>query len=278
MPTVSQINETIQFGESFKLLSESLSEIASLKLKKIKKDTQRNIAFYNEISELYHTLKVQASRRKITMQRKNNKTVSILLTSNYRFYGDLNYSLARYFALNSSRYASDSLVVGSTGASFLKSLGTKVGFDQYIFKKDEPDDEDLKTFMGKILPYSRVIVYYAKFKTVLNQIPSFKDITASSLPEEVVKMQAGYIFEPELGAMLTFFGDQITTLLFEGVLLETELARLAARLISTTQAQDNAEEFVKKERRKLSVAQRSFTNRGILEAYGALLSLKGFER
>lgn len=278
MPTISQINETIQFGESFKLLSESLSEIASLKLKKIKKDTQRNIAFYNEISQIYHTLKVQAAKSNLSSQTKNKKTISILLTSNFRFYGNLNNNLARYFTQNSSRYAGNLMVVGSTGVSFLKSLGTKVSFDQYIFKQDEPDDEDLKTFMGKILPYSRAIVYYAKFKTVLNQIPSFKDITASSLPQEKVKMQVGYIFEPELSSMLTFFGDQITTLLFEGVLLETHLARLAARLISTSQAQDNAEEFIKGERQKLSVATRSVTNRGILEAYGALLSLKGFER
>ena len=65
--------------------------------------------------------------------------------------------------------------------------------------------------------------------------------------------------------MLEFFNTQVRYVLFERMLLETRLSRVAARLVKMDTADQNAEALIGAERRELRRAKSSFSSRRMIE-------------
>jgi F0F1-type ATP synthase gamma subunit len=62
-----------------------------------------------------------------------------------------------------------------------------------------------------------------------------------------------------------FFKTQVRYVLFERMLLETQLSRVAARLAKMDAADTNAEQLIKNERKELRRANASFSSRRMIE-------------
>jgi ATP synthase F1 gamma subunit len=277
--TTKQIKELIIAGEGLKTLAESYTEIASLKLKQIRDDVERNRAFFEELTGVYGIVKQIASREKLVVNFKTKDTISIILTSNYRFYGNINNRVSDTFYKQSQTYKSDFLVIGKTGQQLLKPLPKTSGATYVVLKHDMPDDEELQALAKYIQPYNRILVYYPQFKSVLVQLPVIKDITQShrTLQNETntsLTDNLGFILEPEIAEMLVFFDSQITALLLQETFLESELSRTASRLIAMDQAQSNADEYVGTQKNLLIHTQKSITNMKILETINAYATIK----
>lgn len=290
MFSIKQINETISQGQSLLFVAQSYSEVAASKLKRIRRGIERNRYFLSEIVSMYATVKLVAAQRKISTVPSTSpflnkaamllpfvtketrppsgktakSTINVILTSNYRFYGNLELDLMEFFMKNSQRFQAGTIVVGKTGDTFLKTLG----FTRYtpiIFKTDLPTPAEIKTLIGKTQGYDRVLLYHSKFQSVLHQAPFIRDIKEAQFEVSIPKRKIDYIFEPEIDKMLLFFDSQISTLLLEQGFLEAELARTAARLIAMDDAQDNAKEFIEAEEKLLGSAKRSLYNIQLLE-------------
>jgi ATP synthase F1 gamma subunit len=277
--TTKQIKELIIAGEGLKTLAESYTEIASLKLKQIRDDVERNRAFFEELTGVYGIVKQIASREKLMVNFKTKDTISIILTSNYRFYGNINNRLSDTFYKQIQSYKTDLMVIGKTGQQLLKPLTKTSGATYVVLKHDMPDDEELQALAKYIQPYNRILVYYPQFKSVLVQLPIIKDITQShrSIQNEtnpVITDNLGFILEPEIAEMLVFFDSQITALLLQETFLESELSRTASRLIAMDQAQSNADEYVGTQKNLLIHTQRAITNMKILETINAFATIK----
>jgi F0F1-type ATP synthase gamma subunit len=137
------------------------------------------------------------------------------------------------------------------------------------FKDDDPNTEEIELLLKKVAEYKNVYVFYPGFTSVFRQDVEIADITYKPSKESVKKKKfedlPQYIFEPDLSEMVLFFNTQVRYVLFERLLLETQTARVAARLVKMDTADQNAKELVKFELRKLSRIRTSFSSRRMLE-------------
>lgn len=272
MPTVKQINQILEESTSLKLVAQAYSEISAIKLQKIRSTIERNRNFFQEISELFHIIKVAAAKKNILVSNKKRGSVSILLTSNHHFYGRLENELIKFFVVNTSKFRTDRIVVGRTASEFLHTMGYFHPYQYFSFKDDLPDIAEIRKLVVNLNGYQQISVYYSRMQSVLVQEPHVVDIVQRP-PERLVKNPGAtlsYIFEPEINEMLQFFDSQIILLLLEQTFLESELARTASRLISMDQAQMNAEDIVKQQKKVLARAKRSTDNIHLLETIATL--------
>ena len=113
--------------------------------------------------------------------------------------------------------------------------------------------------MESIREYGKISVYYPKFVSLLTQTVGVIDITQTAAVEEKdLEEEIHILFEPELKMMLEFFETQVRTLLFLRVMLETNLSRTAARLISMSAAEERADEMIRDKKSQLRKAKTSF--------------------
>lgn len=298
MPTIRELKDTIEEGRALEALTQSYSEISAAKLKRIRRGIEQNRVFYNEIASLYFTIKQVAETRKrlqtqnvvdllshpgraqFIPQKEIKKTLTILLTSNYRFYGILENNLIRFYVQNSNRASTDHLVVGKTGAAYLKEIKTPFPFDTIVFEKDIPTETELSELVKKTRGYDRILVFHSQFRTVLYQAPFIRDITQAEYEAAMPKHVIDYIFEPEIDKILAFFDTQISGLMLEQTFLESELARTAARLISMDTAETNAQNFIAEQELLIAQEKRSRYNTELLEtiASSLLSQKKGFTK
>ncbi|MDO8452854.1 MAG: F0F1 ATP synthase subunit gamma [bacterium] len=300
MSTLSDIQDRLETGISLRYIAESYTETSAKKLKEIRRDVERNRAFFSELASLYHAIKVVAAEKYHIFSQKNNKTAIVLITSNYRFFGNLNAKLADFFAKETSSRPGDYFIVGKAGAELLQGMSLRgqgmssrgaggdvgisgISFETVSFHKDLPTNTELKSFVARLSPYKQVLVFYPEFKSILVQNPVVKDITEAqdikepNAPEHknVIDALLGkhpdwsddYIFEPRIENILEFFDAQMITILVEEAFLESELAKTAARLVTMDEAQIKAEEFVRVENREFARAIVRMKNAHLLESF-----------
>lgn len=272
--TIKEIDAALEEGLSLKQIAQAYSEIANLKIKHIRNDVERNRVFFEEIARVYGMVKALALKKKIVLQ-KPKKRLCILLTSNYRFYGAINSSLVAYF-IGSTRQLPeiDRVVLGKDGIEYFRAAKVLPNYQEVVLKDDMPNSQELINLVNLCADYTQVLVFHAKFKSLLMQRATFTDVTAVSsylktyvkeVQENTGHLAEHFIFEPELAKILKFFDSQILTLLLEQTFLESELSRTASRFISMDQAESEANKFIKQYQTLKAHAQTSLINNAILE-------------
>lgn len=263
-------------SQSLNLIAEAYSEISALKLQRIRHGIERNRVFFAEMQAVYRMVKVAAQKHHLKTDLPRTGAISILLTSNHRFYGTLEHQLIQFFTSNTTQFKTNRIAVGKTGIENLRSYGSSLLFQPVVFKDDMPTGEELRKLVEIITGYQQIMVYYSRMHTVLVQEPHIIDILQKP-PESYTKTTGrtfNYIFEPELEKILKFFDSQITTLLLEQTFLEAELARTASRLISMDSAQMKADKQIKEQQKMLFSAQRSIVNSRMLNTITATMGKK----
>jgi F0F1-type ATP synthase gamma subunit len=162
------------------------------------------------------------------------------------------------------------LIIGTTGREVWRSATKKRKQVEFVtFADDTPNAQETRDFLGRIQPYEHVYVFFPGFVSVYQQRATMVDITfrptktsanvheMSDLPE--------YFLEPDIREMFAFFSTQVRFVLFERMLLETELSRVSARLVRMDVADHNAALMLKREQHELSRAYNSFANSRMLE-------------
>lgn len=278
--TIHQIDRLIELGVSLKFISQAYCEIANIKLRKIRDAVLRNRLFFDEISQIYGIVKGFAIKKGVLIPRPK-RGMHILLTPNYKFYGNINLSLINYF-LGSTKELKDvdKIILGKGGIDYFRANKMLLSYKEVVLKDDMPSAQELANLANIISEYDQVLVFFAKFKSLLVQKPTFTDITATSFYARVfqvgafIKPPMQFIFEPELPKILRFFENQILTLLLEQTFLESELSRTASRFISMDQAQTEADKFIKEYRKVRSHIQKNFEDIKILENFATLMAAK----
>lgn len=91
---IKDITEALEEGEGLKTISQAYAEIANLKIKRIRGLVERNRYFFEEISKVYGLIKRLAQQKGVNV-KKPKGVVSVILTSNYKFYGSINEDLIK---------------------------------------------------------------------------------------------------------------------------------------------------------------------------------------
>lgn len=278
--TIKEIDEALEEGNSLKAIAQAYSEIANLKIKRIRGEGERNRIFFEEISQVYALIKKMAVYKKVSIIKPKN-TISLVITSNYRFYGSINSDLIDYFVESTQNLDTDRLILGKAAIDFFKAKPIFKNNLEVMLKDDQPDAQELLSLVNIVKDYTRVLVFFSKLKSLLVQQPQAVDLTATNPTAEDSaqahgKHETKFIFEPDLPKILSFFDSQILTLLLEGTFLQSELARTASRFISMDQAETEANKFIKEYTKLKSYAQRNIINNQILESFATTLaSAKG---
>lgn len=280
--TIKEIDSALEEGQSLKQISQAYTEIANLKIKRIRTEVERNRIFFEEISKVFALIKKLAIRKKISIA-KPKKTVSIILTSNYRFYGSINSDLIDFFVEQTRKLDTDRIMLGKAAIDFFKSSKIFSNFQSVLLKGDHPTPEELINLVNIIKDYNQVLIFYSSMKSLLTQIPLFSDITASSSTDLALSNANNpksknedlrFIFEPEVSKILHFFDSQIITLLLEGTFLESELSRTASRFISMDQAETEANKFINDYEKLKAYAKRNMDNNKILENFASMAAVR----
>ncbi len=270
--------------ETIGFVTTALFEVSAEKINRLRTAFEKNSKFYTEITKLYQAVKQTARARgelseKTTGKaaRDTNRSISVAFTTNSRFYGSVNTEVMRTFLKNMQDPQSDYLIIGRTGGLFMRNFPEHPAQVSYLlFKEDEPSDEEMRTFLDTIAPYEHVYVFHSSFVNVFTQKVSALDVAymPSLEDSENTTEKIDYIFEPELPKILAFFETRVRHLLFQRIMLEAELARTAARLISMNQAQDRADSAVTRARRRMRRENATFNDARLLEAFSAITKWK----
>jgi len=296
MPTIAEIKLELDDAQTLRMISSAFMEAAAARVQKIKTEFEKNSQFYDEISKLYHLVQaakakhpkeerewggmlfrrpVPAHRGKTEVQ-KEEKMVMVAVTSNQRFYGNLNVNIMQQFVTDAVSKKTDVMIIGVTGRDFMKSADFTRSYEEFVFEKDNPTSEETRKFLERVAPYDEVILYFPKFVSLVTQKVGTLDITqASSGGEKVPENEMNILFEPELSRILEFFKLQVRSLLFLRVMLEADLSRTAARLITMSAAEERSGEMIKVKKSQLRKLQSSITNAKLLETFSAI---KGVEK
>lgn len=274
MPSITDQRAQLDELTTFKFIATAFTEASAAKLKKIRAMFEVNKQFYDEIGHVYHLVRINAARLHMKLpnvSEEKEKSLSIALTSNLRFYGALNIEIVRKFVSDSEHDRSDRLIIGTTGRDYLKSTGFKKAYDLLLFKHDSPNAEESTAFLDKVKGYYRVNVYYPKFISLLTQGVGITDISQADFENKQDQDEGVHvIFEPELNKIMEFFQNQVRLILFQRVLLEADLARTAARLLTMSAAEEHTDELIKVQKRAIGKSIGSIKNRQLLETFSGL--------
>lgn len=274
--TIREINETIEEGDSLKTIALSYVELASVKIRKIRAAVEQNRLFFDEIAQVYRLVRQQAILKRVSI-KKTKPAVSILLTSNYGFYGNIDTEVVRLFMETTPKFPTDRVVVGKTGQAYLKAMRYFSRYEPVAFKNDLPNSNELKALNAAIKNYSQILVFYPELRTLLIQKPAVTDITQTYRQElnQTTEPKGSYvIFEPELEKILEFFNDQIISLLLEQTFFEAELARTGARIIAMDQAQTEAGRYLETQKQLKTHIQRMIQNTRLLENLTSVMAVR----
>lgn len=272
--TIKEIDQLLEESNSLKQITQSYSEIANQKIQRIRVELERNRLFFEEISKVYSLVRAIAGKTGARFP-KPKKRVCILQTSNFGFYGNINSSIIEFFIEQTRNLECDRIIVGKTGIEYFQSNEIFPSFTKMVLKTDHPNPDELNQFINIVKSYNQVLIFYSRLKSLLQQIPTFADITETSQKISMEKSSnTRFIFEPEISKTLQFFDNQILVLLIEQAFLESEASRTASRFISMDQAETEANKFIKQYETLKAYTERNMQNNQLLESISSILTVR----
>ena len=277
MPTIADLKLELDDATTLKLISSAYTEAAASRVQKIKHQFETNQQFYDEISHVYHLVRISGRALKLNglKETTKSKALYVAVTSNQRFYGNLNVNIMKAFVDEAFHKECDILVIGTTGNDFMKSQLYTQSYEHMTFVHDNPTKEETRVFLDRIMSYEIVMMYFPKFVSLVTQKVGTMDITQS---EEVSEKTQGdevhILFEPEFAKILEFFQRQVRALLFTHVMLEADLSRTAARLVTMSGAEERSNDMIKEKRGEFRKIQASIANAKLLETFAGISKWK----
>lgn len=281
MSNVTQERRQLVDLESVKFITGALRDISAIELKHLREEFNRNDRFYQDMRKLYHVVGSIAEQEGLPrVHTRTGPTLYVAFTSNRHFYGSLNNDVMRRLVENTNNQ-DRCLVVGETGKTYWKRAGRRRKEVEFVqFRDDSPTLGETHEFLEYVNSYSRVFVFYPGFVSVFKQEARMLDITyrEEKSDEFSDSLDMKYILEPEIVDMFFFFEMQVRYVLFERILLETELARIAARLMKMDNADENATNLIKTQRVQVRRAMATFSSIRLLETFTGYLQWNRLEK
>jgi F-type H+-transporting ATPase subunit gamma len=272
MSAIKELQDNLESTQTARFVTTMLRDISANKLQVIRTAFEKNGAFYNEMRGLDLLVQAYAEKNNPTHTRKNKqkeeKDVFVGLTSNKRFFGTLNRDIAFRLIDRPKKDAEcDAVVIGQTGRTILENTEFASRCSYISFEEDTPTSAEVFSLIRKLGGYNRIYMFYPTFINSFRQEVGLIDITYHPTISKDEKIEVGYIFEPDIEALLTFFETQVRLILFNRVLLETKLAQTGARLSKMQRAREEAGERLKELRREMHKEMMAIQSMHLLETF-----------
>lgn len=270
MSAIHDLKDTLDQLQTAQFVTTMLRDISATRLQSIRAAYTANEKYYTEIHELMQLVKSYAATHApdALHQAGVGGRVYVALTANKRFYGVLNQRVMhRYTELRQADPTAAGLVVGQIGRSILSAQGKEGTAALFNFTRDTPVPEEMLALIQLLTRYTEVVVVHPNFVSSFTQNVAVTDISHVPKAAAVTTPPLDYLFEPDIPAMLTFFTTQIRLLLFERVVLETQLALTGARLMKMQRARERAKELAGEQRHTIYKETSTVKSMRLLETF-----------
>ncbi|MBP9749535.1 MAG: F0F1 ATP synthase subunit gamma [Candidatus Pacebacteria bacterium] len=274
MSDIKSKKQSIVDTESVQYVAATLRDISAVALRDLTARFSRNTSFYDELERLYELVwRIAEQVDESSSEKKiltNKKVLHVAYTTNRHFYGSLNYDVMRLFQ-STIGSGETGMVIGKTGYEIWQNTKAKHANTQFVsFAEDAPNTNEVKAFMEDIALYGRVFITYPRFISIYQQKAETVDVSFRPKKERMSKIIPTdipkFVLEPDLIRVQRFFLSQVRAVLFDRILLETELSRVATRLLRMDMADTAAHALLQKERLNLQHEVSVFMNTRLLES------------
>jgi ATP synthase F1 gamma subunit len=289
MTNIKDLENEINQVSSLRELTDVFGEIASTRMRRIRGYVLKNREFLKAIDSIFrdtldaYTEKLSqlvAKRKamkggKVTFLAHNGKTVSVLISANTGFFGNVVKETFGKFIEDVRREDVEVTIIGKVGRSLFLSAEPNRPYVYFDLPDYGIDKSKLSEVIRHLVQYEEIKVYYGKFETLATQKPDIQDISAgATVGGKIQKPEITYLFEPSVEEILMFFETQIFTSLFDQSLRESQLAKYASRILAMDRAAQNIENRIRELKiEKLSVAHKT-ANQKQLNSLGPTLYLR----
>lgn len=300
MKNKQSLSSEVELLSTLRLLAESYEEISVLKMQRVRGSVLTTRDFLDGLSSVFvdvkknyqHQIRQLIEKKKIdprvsfTTKQTNGKTLSVFLSANSKFYGDI---ISRVFELFKNEIASnnsDIVIIGRTGKEMMDALEHKYRYTYFELPDTDISIEDLRPIIDTLVQYEKVDVYYGRFSNMINQLAAMTNVSGQQILDAGADLEeihedeklSMYAFEPDIKEILSFFENQVFVSLFKQTVNEAELARLASRVRAMEEALGNIDRLGPSLRREERVLKKSDTNRKQQNALNGILFLRGHHK
>ncbi len=272
MSYLKDIKAEIKQIGSLKDLTQVYGEIASTRMKKIRGYVLRNRQFLSSIESIFNdTLSAYSEKLShlvqegkmqeggnVTFLAHNGKSVSVLISANTGFFGDVVKETFKKFIQDIAKSDTEVTIIGRVGRSLFLSEKPDTPYVYFDLPDYGVDATKLNEVIKHLVQYDEIKVYYGKFQSVVTQKADMRSISAGTpIRGQITAPSVQYLFEPSVEDILMFFETQIFASLFDQSLRESQLAKFASRILAMDRATQNIERRVDKlNLKKLNLAHK----------------------
>ncbi|MFI5265540.1 MAG: F0F1 ATP synthase subunit gamma [Candidatus Levyibacteriota bacterium] len=265
MQSRTALNSEFTTIDTLKTLAQSYEQISIMRIQRVRGSVLTTRDFLTGLADIYKDVKKSYKEEveRLTAHHKNSKimlsglikngkTVSVLLSSNNKLYGDI---VSRVFNLFSQDIREnpnvDIVVIGKVGKSMMDTRMPKYPYTFFDLPDQNASLTDLAAIFKYVIPYEKILVYYGRFLNIVSQEPAVSEISGEEslidqpIEKEEKEVKTPFFFEPNLQRILGFFEDQVFASILKQVVDESELSRLASRIKSM---EDSLQSIEKQER------------------------------
>lgn len=252
------ISQNVSYLETLQGLTNAYAEIASGRMKKIRKTVLSSRDFLDELNEIFQEVNLSYKKEvaklskkvkregQITFLSHNGKTVSVFLSANTGLYGDLMPRTFDLFSKEIEKGETEGTLIGRLGLSLFLGRFPDRPYTYFEYPDYGDDKAKLGEIINHLVQYEAIHIFHGRFKSLISQEPSFFDISAETpisysgqgKSDEKIK-EAYYIFEPTLENILIFFETEMFTSVLQQAISESQLAKFASRMLSMDRASQN---------------------------------------
>lgn len=281
MAKINEIKEQKIVVQSVGDFSNSLQQIATMKMVSLRKSVLESRRFVDEATMILKDLKREKKRlfmeelRKVDKSYEIPKTTrkAIIVVSSYQgLCGSYNTEIAlKLEKIVPKNLDSDFFVIGSKGQDIFKKFKNKNPKLKY-YPYDIPEEvsiDDLRRLITMFVYYDQVHLVYSKY---INN--SKREVVFLELAEPVVETEdpdkkdlheGKFMFEPNIDKLIENVASKIRYALFRQQILDSKLSLYSSQMLAMQTAADNAKALLKQLQMEYNKARRKLIDRKIQE-------------
>ncbi len=238
----SVVSETKDISEVKDLIG-VYEELSALKMQEIRHDILISREYFEGLRKLSD--EVGSDFSVILPPLTIPKKAAVFISANSGLYGDIVDKIFMLFLDYIKQNHVDTFVIGKLGAEIMRQHAPGITFTELALKDDKIAADDFHEIFTKISGYHEVSVFYGKFQNLVRQDANTGRVSSELIsaeqkrdPDALRKKHFQNLYEPTLETVSEIFANEIFLSVFEAMVRESQLARLAARLMNLDQSID----------------------------------------
>lgn len=296
MAKINEIKEQQVVVHSVGEFSNSLQQIATMRMTALRKAVLKSRAFVDEAVIILRELKNEKAKLTLRELKKITKKIEIpirerkaiiVVSSSQGLCGSYNTEIIRKLEkLVPEHLDCDFFVIGSKGQDWFKKQASKNPQINY-YPYDIPEEvqiEDLRRLITMFNYYNEIHMIYSKFINTATREIVFLELAEPALilddqkeeeNEKISqkekqkklnkKIQGEFIFEPDIDQIIDSISDKLRYALFRQQILDSKLALYSSQMVAMQTASENAKDLMKDLQMQYNKARRKLIDRKIQE-------------